>query len=141
MPKSNDFITAFLQLIFNAVSIPNIARDNILGSLTLTVALHTASPGVGGTQLTNEISYTGYSRVAVNRDASGWTVSGQQVAPASSILFPAFAGGIGGTVTHFSVGTGVANAMLFFGTVSPNLVITSNGAVPELTTATALIEA
>lgn len=141
MPKSNDFITSLLQLVFNAVSIPNIARDTILGSLNLTVALHTASPGVSGTQATNEISYTGYARVSVARSAAGWTVSGTQVTPTSPILFAPFSGGTGGIVTHFSVGTGVANAMLYFGTVTPNLVITTNGAVPELTTGTALIEA
>ena len=48
-------------------------------------------------------------------------------------------GGAGGTVTHFSVGTGTANELLYSGTVTPNIVVTA-GVIPELTTASAITE-
>ena len=48
-----------LKLIFQAVAWADLAQDD--GSTpytTLYVSLHTASPGVGGSQTTNEVSYS-----------------------------------------------------------------------------------
>jgi hypothetical protein len=65
-------------------------------------------------------------------------VSSGSVSPVSNIDFPAGTGG-SGTVTHFSTGKtgGGAAAILFSGTVTPNIV-TGNGVTPRLTTATAI---
>lgn len=41
------------------------------GATTLYLSLHTGTIGGGGNQSTNEVAYTGYSRVAVARNASG----------------------------------------------------------------------
>lgn len=41
------------------------------GATTLYLSLHSATIGSGGGQATNEITYTGYSRVAVTRSSSG----------------------------------------------------------------------
>lgn len=141
MAKSSYFSNALLQLIFNAVSIANIARDNLLGTLNLTVALHTASPGVGGTQATNEISYTGYARVSVSRTTGGWIITGGSVSPLTYINFPAFGGGVGGTVTHVSIGTGSNDTMLYFGALSPNIVVNALGNIPQITPSMTLTEA
>lgn len=78
MSKSNGLETGFLSLYFTAVAIPNIADNAAAAPATnLYVSLHTADPGEGGNQSTNEISYTGpYARVPVPRSVVGWTISG-----------------------------------------------------------------
>lgn len=140
MSKGNTFENDILKLIFNAVAIADLAQDD--GSspaTTLTVALHTADPGEAGDQTTSEISYTGYARVAVARTSGGWTVSANSVSPAANIDFGTMTAGAGGTVTHFSVGSGVSNKLLYSGVVTPNIVV-ANGVLPRLTTATAITE-
>jgi hypothetical protein len=105
----------------------------------LTVALHTASPGAAGTQATSEIAYTGYARIAIARTAAGFAVVAGIVTPVATIAFGTMTAGVGGTVTHFSIGTGVGNYLICFGTVTPNIVV-ANGVTPELTPATAVAE-
>lgn len=140
MSKTDTYENSLLQLIFNATAIANLAQNNATSpATTLTVALHTADPGETGTQLTSEISYTGYARVAVARTSGGWTVTGNSVSPVANIDFGAMTAGTGGTVTHFSVGTGTSNAMLYKGTVTPNIAVTT-GVTPRLTTATTITE-
>lgn len=139
MSKGNNLETDILALIFNATTIPDIAEnDTTTPATNLTVALHTGDPGEAGTQLTNEATYTSYARVNVARTGGGWAVSGNSVTPAAAITFPAATGG-SETITHFSVGTGVSNELLYSGTVTPNIVV-SDGVTPELTTATAITE-
>ena len=140
MSKGNNLENDILALIFNATAIPDLAENDATSpATTLTVALHTADPGEAGDQTTNEIAYTGYARIAVARTSGGWTVSGNSVSPAAAITFGEMTGGAGGTVTHFSIGTGTANELLYSGTVTPNIVV-STGVTPELTTATAITE-
>jgi len=139
MSKSNVFETDLLELIFNATTIPNIADDaGASPATTLTAALHTADPGEAGDQSTNEATYTGYTRITVIRTAGGWTVAAGSVSPVADIVFPTATGG-SETITHFSVGSGVGNNMLYSGTVTPNIVVT-NGVSPFLTQATTITE-
>lgn len=143
--KSNYLQNGLLALIFNATSIANLAENASVSPLTtLYVALHTADPGNGGNQSTNEISYTGYARVAVARTSGGWVVSGSsptQVSPAANITFPTSTGGTGGTVTNWSVGTAASGTgnILYSGPVSPQVNVIS-GVTPQLTTSTAITE-
>lgn len=105
------------------------------------VALHTADPGVGGSQSTSEVTYTSYARVAVARTTSGWTASSAaSTSPVGAITFPAGTGG-SGTATFFSIGmlTSGAGIILYSGTVTPNIV-TGSGITPSLTTASTVTE-
>jgi hypothetical protein len=141
MPKGTTYSNDMLKLVFNAVAIAGIADDASVSALThLQVGLHTSDPGVGGSQTTNECGYTGYGRIAVVRSAVGWTVTGNSVSPAAAITFAEATGG-SETATHFSVGTDASGAgkILYTGTVTPNVVITS-GVTPELSTSTAITE-
>ena len=141
MSKGNTFENDLLALIFNATAIANLADDAATSPLTdLYVSLHTADPGEGGDQTTNEATYTSYARVAVARTSGGWTVTGNSVSPANPIDFPQATGG-SDTITHFAVGTAssAAGKVLYSGTVSPNISVT-NGVTPQLTTATAITE-
>ena len=145
MSKGNVFSSDILKLIFNATAIADLAENDASSpATTLTVALHTADPGEAGTQSTSEISYTGYARIAVARTTGGWTVAGGDpdpatVSPVANIDFGEMTAGAGGTVTHFSVGTGVANKSLYSGTVTPNIVVT-NGVTPRLKTTSTVTE-
>jgi len=139
MSKGDTFENDFLKLIFNAVTIDDLAEDDTTSPATiLSVALHTGDPGEAGTQLTSEATYTGYTRINVARTAGGWTVTGGSVSPAANIVFPQATAG-SETLTHFSVGTGVANKLLYSGTLTPNVVVT-NGVQPEVTTASTITE-
>lgn len=139
MSISNTSENAILALIFNATAWANYA-DNAASSpqTNVHVSLHTADPGDAGDMSTNESAYTSYARVNVARSSGGWTVSSGSVSPVANIDFPAGTGG-SGTVTHFATGKtgGGAAAILFSGTVTPNIV-TGNGVTPRLTTATAI---
>lgn len=82
-----------------------------------------------------------YARVAVARSGAGWTVTSNAVALASIASFPAMSGGTGGTATHFGVGyeaLGGANGLAFFGTITPNIVV-SAGVTPKLDTTAGMI--
>jgi len=139
MTISNTTETAILKLVFQAVAWGNYA-DNAASSpqTNVDVALHTADPGDTGTQTTSETTYTSYARVSVARTTGGWAESSGTVTPVATIAFPAGTGG-SGTVTHFSTGKtgGGASAILWSGTVTPNIV-TGNGVTPQLTTSSTI---
>jgi hypothetical protein len=139
MSKTNAYENALLLLIFNAVAMADLAEnDTTSPATTLTVSLHTADPGEAGTMATNEATYTSYARVTVARTSGGWTVTGNSVSPAANIAFPQATGGTN-TITHAGVGTGVANNLLYKGTVTPNIVV-STGVQPILDAASTVIE-
>jgi hypothetical protein len=141
MSKGNVHINDYLKLIFNQTT--DATLFSAAGSATvLYVGLHTASPGAGGDQTTNEISYTGYARVSVARTTGGWTASSaQSTSPVATIAFGAMTAGTGGTATHFAVGTGSSGTgkIICFGTITPNIPV-SNGTTPQLTTASTITE-
>lgn len=142
MPKGSTFCNDLLKLILNASAIANIA-DNA-GSSPLTniyLSLHTADPTAGGSQTSNEISYTGYARVAVARTSGGWTITGNVATPASPVTFGTMTGGTGGTVTHIAVGTASSGAgkILWCGAVVSSISVV-NGVTPNLTTLTDITE-
>ena len=140
MSKGNTYEDDILKLIFNATPIADLADDDQTSPVTtLTVALHTADPGEAGTQATSETAYTGYARIAVARTTGGWTVSGGSVSPAANIDFDECTASPGGAITHFSVGTGVANKLLYSGTVTPNITM-ATGVIPRLKTTSTITE-
>lgn len=142
MPKSTALSNGLLNLIFQGTTITGIATNATTSPNTsLYVALHTASPAVGGSQTTSEAAYTGYARVAVARTSSGWSTSTTaSISPVSAISFPAATGG-SETETFFSIGTAATGAgvVLYFGAISPTIAV-SNGVQPQLSTATTVTE-
>lgn len=80
MSLVNSFETELLTLLFNNTASPNIGDAGGLqpsvtaGSFFL--SLHTAEPAeTVSDQTTSEMTYTGYARQGVTRDATGWTVT------------------------------------------------------------------
>lgn len=131
MSKGNTFENDWLKLIFNAVAIANLAQDGVSPVTVLEVALHTADPGEAGDQSTSEATYTGYARVAVNRNSGGWTVSANAVSNTAKITFGTCTAG-SNAITHFSVGmahTGTGK-ILYSGALTQTLNV-SAGITPE----------
>lgn len=146
MSKGNACENSLLLLLYNNIDFANIGdAAGVLGSTVagnLYVSLHTADPGEGGDQTTNECTYTSYARVAIARSAVGWTVTDNSVSPAANIDFPECTGGGPETVTHFAVGIAdspAAGLILHSGTVTPNIVV-DVGVTPRLTTASTITE-
>lgn len=143
--KGDTFENELLLLIFKATAIPNIADNAASAPLTnLYVSLHTGSdPGDNMSQTTQEISYTGYSRVAVARQAAagGWTVTGNQVAPAAAITFGNMTAGTGGIATYAAIGTAASGAgkVLYYGAISPTINVIT-GVTPSLITSSLITE-
>jgi hypothetical protein len=135
MSKGNTFENDLLKLIFNNTDVADIGdASGLQNSATegsLYVALHTSDPGEAGAQNTNEISYTGYGRVAVARNTGGWTVSNNEATNAGAINFGACSAG-SGTATHFSVGTASSGTgkLLYSGALTASLAI-SAGITPS----------
>jgi hypothetical protein len=138
MPASNAFQSDILNLLFENTAIANIGNAGGLqpssAAGSLYIALHTASPGAGGSQSTNEAAYTGYARVAVSRVGGSWTITGTtptQIANAAAVTFPACTGG-SETETYFSIGyqSSGATKILAFGALTSSLAV-SNGITPS----------
>lgn len=123
MPKTTAAITAELTLIFCNTDWANIGdAGGLQGSSTpgsFYVSLHTASPGVGGSQNTSEATYTPYARQAIARSAAGFTVAGVQVTNAAIVYFPTCTSG-SDTITHWGIGTDLTGAgnLLRYGPIS-----------------------
>ena len=123
MSMSNASENNLLLLLFNNIDWANIGDaaglQNSATAGSFYVALHSSDPGDAGTQSTNEISYTGYARVAVARSAGGFTVSGAGVSNAATVQFGECTAG-SATATHFSVGllSSGAGDILYSGSLS-----------------------
>lgn len=132
MPKSTPFSNDLIALIFNAVAIALIADNAGATPLTnLYLSLHTASPGVGGAQTTNETAYTNYARIPIARTVGGWTV-GSGVATNAALAQFAQCGASGATISHVAVGTAASGAgkVLYSGALSSSLAV-ANGIQPQ----------
>jgi hypothetical protein len=140
--KATTFENDWLKLIFNATAIANIADNASAAPLTnLYLSLHTADPGVGGSQTTNEATYGSYARVAVARNSGGFTVSSNSCVLASPATFTTPSSGAGEVEAFFAIGTAVSGAgkILYRGPITPSITI-AVGTPPQLTTGTTITE-
>ena len=139
--KGLTFDNDLLKLIFNATAISLLADNTATTPLTsLFLSLHTANPGVGGSQTTSEAAYTGYARATVARSAGGFTVAGAVVTLTAAVSFPAATAG-SETEAWFAVGTAVSGVgkILYTGAISPSIIV-SAGVTPQLTAASSITE-
>lgn len=83
------------------------------GATTLYVSLHTGAVGLGGDQLSNEATYTGYARVAITRSGAG-AFNAASAGVALTNLLIQFGQCTGGTLpetlTHASLGENASGA-------------------------------
>lgn len=141
--KGSALDNAILSLLLNGTAIANVADNAASGPLTnLYVALHTATPGAGGSQTTNEAAYTGYARVAIARSpgSPAWTVASATASPAATIFFPPATAG-SEVETFASIGTASTGAgeILYFGAIAPTISV-GPGVTPFLQTGSTITE-
>jgi hypothetical protein len=130
--KGNTWAADVLALLFQAVTAANIAENASSSPITnIYVSLHTADPGPGGNQNSNETNYTSYARVGVVRTTSGWSLSSETMSNVAAITFPAATGG-SSTVTYVGIGTLASGAglLLYSGALTASVNI-SNGVQPQ----------
>lgn len=138
MAASTAFSTGLLELLLQNLALANIGDASGLQPSSaagdLYIALHTATPGAGGNQSTNEAAYTGYARVGVVRSSAGWAVSGDAYSNTAAITFGACTAG-SETETYFSIGTSSTGAgeILLFGALTSSLAV-SAGITPSFAT-------
>jgi hypothetical protein len=140
--KATTFDNDLLKLILNATPIANIADNAATSPLTnLYLSLHTVDPGAGGSQTTNEATYTSYARVAVARTSGGFAVSSNSCVLASPANFPTPTGGAGEVEQYFAIGTASSGTgkILYRGPITPSITI-AVGTPPQLTTGTTITE-
>jgi hypothetical protein len=133
VPKSTDTCNKVLALIFNATAWADIAEnDSSAPATNLYLSLHTASPGVGNSQLTNETAYTNYVRIAVARTTGGWDVPAAGATQNAALAQFAQCGVTGATITHVAIGTAASGAgtVLYQGALSSSLAV-ANGIQPQ----------
>jgi hypothetical protein len=112
MAKTTAYSGSLLGLYLNATPIGSVADNTATTPLTNTyVSLHTGDPGVAGNQSTNEVSYTGYARVAVARSNGSpqYTITNNQAVNLALISF-AKATGVADNSTALFWGVGDASS-------------------------------
>jgi len=121
MPKStitaNDALNAFLRGV----------DPGWRSGTTRYISLHTAAPGIGGDQSTNEASYGSYARVAVTA-SSGFSAASSGVSSNTGLLqFPKCTSGTN-TITHLSIGTALTGGgqIIYSGALSDSLAVALN---------------
>lgn len=121
MAKGNTWRNDLLRLYFLGGAVSNVADNAAASPFTHhTLALHTADPGAGGSQATNETAYGGYNRKTVPRSTAGWAVTGNTVSPAADVDFDLCTGSPGAPITHFSVSRG-GGVIDYSGPVTPTV--------------------
>lgn len=136
MSMSDVFENDVLKLIFHGTPIASIADNAASAPLTqFYMGLHSADPGEGGNQSTNEVSYPGYVRASIARSPAGWTINGNQVSPTSVIEWMEASGAVSITATHITIGTASSSngKVILRGALTPTIPINQN-TIPRLRT-------
>ena len=127
MSKSNALETALLNLYFLNTNHANVGDATGLRGSTVAgsyyLALHTADPGEAGNQGTNEVTYTGYARVAVARSGSGFSVAGSALSLVANADFGQATAGsfpIGAYFWSLGVAASGATEMEYSGPLVPS---------------------
>jgi len=120
MPKSTAARNDFLLLTFNGTTLSWNAIANLF------VALHTADPGIGGSQTTSEATYTSYARVAVLRSVAGWNVVVNAASNAALVQLPQCTGG-SNVITHVTLGTLISGTgqIIYSGSLTAPLTVSN----------------
>jgi hypothetical protein len=132
MAKSTSACNSILALIFNATTWTSVAQNAGSPLTSLWVSLHTDTPGVGGSQLTNEAGYGSYGRVEVVRTTVGWVVPASGSTSNAALIQFTECSGSSSTITHVAIGTAGSGAglVLYAGALSSPRTI-STGIQPQ----------
>jgi len=114
MPKSTSVCDSIIDLIFHGTAWADIAENDSSTPLTsYWIGLHTANPGVGGSQLTSEATYGSYARKEVTRNIGGWeNSSGGETSNAAILQFIEATAGATNEIQYISIGKASSGAGL-----------------------------
>ncbi len=119
MSLSNTAEQRYLDLTFLNIDFADIGdATGLRGSSTagnFYITLHTADPGEGGSQSTNEVTYSGYARIAVLRSGSGFSRTGSTISNVANIQFAEAGVAVSQVATYFSIGTASSGAGVILG--------------------------
>lgn len=140
MATGNSFAADLWAHILNNAPLPGLGDPSgcqpSLVPGVLSVALHTADPGDAGFQTTNEVFYTGYTRVQVARNGTGWNIVNKVATPTYNLDFPSREDlGTVINATFFSVGYGTR--IIARGALTPLIPINQN-TIPRIKTTSTL---
>jgi fermentation-respiration switch protein FrsA (DUF1100 family) len=144
--KTTAFSTGFMQAaltgVFSSAEISGLFANSASPLTNLFMSLHTADPGVGGTQSTNEVTYTGYARVAIPRTTAGWSVTGEVASLLANAVFPTCTAAPGSAATFIGIGQSSSGTgeLMYSGALSSNLNI-AIGAAPIVASGSTITEA
>jgi len=132
--KGNNNAIGFLSMILQAVQSTDyigLVRNDTGPLTSLYISLHTANPGVTGSQTTSEAAYTSYARVPVARTTGGWSITSETMSNVASITFPLATGG-SESETYCGIGTLTSGTgvLLWFGQLTAPLAV-SSGITPS----------
>jgi hypothetical protein len=133
MPKATNFCNDFLNLILRGVTIADLAENDTSSPNTnVYLSLHVGNPGVGGSQLTNEATYTSYARLAINRTGTGWAAAASGATSNAALAQFAECTGGSNAVDYVAIGTDSSGAgrVLWAGALSAARTI-SSGIQPQ----------
>ncbi|MDH5738724.1 MAG: hypothetical protein OEY77_00195 [Nitrospira sp.] len=138
MGKGQTYRNDLIKLYFHGTAIASIADNSSVPFTSHIIALHTADPGSGGSQLTNETGYTGYARKAVPRNSAGWTITGNVVSPTVDIEFDKCTASPGPPLTHWSISRG-GGTIDYSGSLQQPVIMATQ-VKPVITTASTVTE-
>jgi hypothetical protein len=142
MPKSNFLAHSLANLVLRNQAEPTLWQPHTVGNKTVYYwALHTADPGPAGNQSTNEVSYTGYARQPINRDAAAWDLPATVADVVNPVDFPIPSAG-SGSAPYASIGDAASGAgnILYYGPLTPAIVI-AVGVTPQILDTSTITEA
>jgi len=126
-----------LSLLFTNTALPGIGDGPGLPGAasagSFYISLHTADPDENGTQTSSETTYPGYTRIAVARSASGWSITANTFKNTAAVQFPASTGGTS-TLTHVGIGTaqtGAGKLLWRAAFVNPSSLTVTTGIAPR----------
>lgn len=128
MSATNVFENGLLSLIFQNANYANVGdATGLRGSSTagvFYVSVHTATPGEGGSQNTNEAAYTNYARQSVARNSSKWDVASGVASNHDAITFPQSGSGPE-SETFIGIGSDVSGSgnLFLYGALTATLVV------------------
>lgn len=137
MSKSNVHENEYMLLMFNNVNAAGIGDSTGLRGSAVAgnfyLSLHVGDPGEANSQSTNEVAYTGYARIPVERTAAGFVVNANAVRLAVAKEFPNCPTNTGTTATHIGIGDALTGPgkMRYSGTLAPNINL-SEGVTPRI---------
>lgn len=111
MAKGTALCTSIINLLYNGIAIADVAENDTTSPNTTTgLGLYTITPGVGGTQLTNEAGYTGYTRLGVSRVGYAGYTAASSGATQNAALIQFGQSSTSETLTYVATGSSAAGA-------------------------------